>query len=353
MPIDFDSLLDVVIVQQDTCRIAGFAVDHLLVSIQRTLLEPIRNRIQVSPLRLQRFHDDVVTLRDKLLHSQLVQLSPAEAGLLKRALLEKSKHLATERDHRLMATTDPLTRDEIHLVANELTPLMKRSWFEAVTAPQVPRLTDFLNLRSAYDAIELIAQAQRKDAPTREPQFDEKFGILQASSRFLPDLAFYRQECGLRGNSLSAAFVDVDDFKAMNTLYSETKVDRDILPPLMFAVEAHVNARGHAYKQGGDEYIVLLPNAGRAEAVAILSSLQAKVLALSFGPLITEKITTSIGLCTIGDDCHLTDREVLEAMNRAEAHAKKNDKNCIVTYEGTRYGAEDLVVAGRGGIVPA
>jgi GGDEF domain-containing protein len=114
----------------------------------------------------------------------------------------------------------------------------------------------------------------------------------------------------------------------------------------MFTVEAHVYGRGHAYRQGGDEYLVLLPNSSRDEAARILSALQIKLHDLHFGDLITDKLTTSIGLCAIDADCHLTDCEVLEAVNRAEAHAKQSGRSCIATYAGTRYRAEDLVLAG-------
>jgi diguanylate cyclase (GGDEF)-like protein len=327
-------------------RLLVFALEYLRASVQRRLVDPIRDRIQLIPHELREFDSATVILRDKIANNVQVHLSLTEAALLKRAILEQSRQLATERDQRLTATTDPSTRTEIEQAAKILVPFIEGPWFDAVAAKPVPQLTDFLNLRSAYEALEWVAHAQRERLSAREPQFDEKFGILQASRRFLPDLAYWRQECSLRRNSLSAAFVDVDDFKQLNTRYTETIVDRDILPRLMSAIEAHIHARGQAYRQGGDEYLVLLPNSNQFEATSIMTSLQTKIHDLVFADHISVKIATSIGLCTIDYDGSLTGQEVLEAMNRAEAYAKKNGKNCIATYQGTRYRNEDLRVMG-------
>src|SRR6516162_9933128 len=59
----------------------------------------------------------------------------------------------------------------------------------------------------------------------------------------------------LRGIILAIAFLDIDDFKTFNTKYGETKIDLNLLPRFMQALEAHVYHHGHAYRQGGDEYL--------------------------------------------------------------------------------------------------
>jgi GGDEF domain-containing protein len=84
--------------------------------------------------------------------------------------------------------------------------------------------------------------------------------ILAAPRLVYPDLHHYRVKCAMRGVSVGLAFVDIDRFKELNTAFGHTHVDRHVLPVFMRAVEAHIYGHGHAYKVGGEEYVVLMPN---------------------------------------------------------------------------------------------
>ena len=164
-------------------------------------------------------------------------------------------------------------------------------------------------------------------------QFDEKFGILQAPAAFLGDLAFYRHECALRSCPVSVAFMDLDDFKKLNTVHKESVVDREILPRLMFAIEAHSFSHGHAYREGGDEYTLLLPNMTEQQANSLLTQLLFKLYRLDFAPFpIGSRITASIGFVTATPDCTLTDSQLVGAANTAEKYAKGEGGRRIATF---------------------
>ena len=125
--------------------------------------------------------------------------------------------------------------------------------------------------------------------------------------------------------------------------------DRDVLPRFMETLEGHVFGRGFAYRQGGDEYLLLLPSVSLEPALDFLEDLRQKVEALSFRG-IPERTTISIGLCLVGADCFLTNKEARERATRASAHAKipelgKPQKNCVATYRGVQFRLEDLYVA--------
>ena len=135
--------------------------------------------------------------------------------------------------------------------------LMAAPWFAATSALRVPRLTDYMSIRHA-EAV--LPQAP----PLRPREYDEKFHILEAPGLFLPDLAHYRARCALRGASIAVAFIDIDDFKAFNVQHTETAVDLHVLPPFMESIEAHVFAHGHAYRFGGDEYLITVAWQGLA-----------------------------------------------------------------------------------------
>jgi hypothetical protein len=52
----------------------------------------------------------------------------------------------------------------------------------------------------------------------------------------------------------------------------------------------------------------------------------------------------SIGLCIVEPDCPLTDRELRDRASEAKKFAKDHGRNCIATYQGTRFAQQDLKV---------
>jgi hypothetical protein len=112
----------------------------------------------------------------------------------------------------------------------------------------------------------------------------------------------------------------------------------------MRALEAQVAFHGQAYRQGGDEYMVLLPGMSRELALTFLDELRRKQAALEY-PEVPERTTVSIGLCVADPDCPLTDRELREKANTAETFAKQAGRNCIATYRTNQLLFDDLYVA--------
>jgi diguanylate cyclase (GGDEF)-like protein len=260
------------------------------------------------------------------------------APLLKRVLLAYRLDKATEVERLREKTAHPEVLERLDEVIRPLDELAGRRWFRDAEATRVPRLTDYLDLERVEKKL-----SQELRLPRRE--YDEKFHILQAPSLFLRDLRYYRQKCALRGAPVAVAFLDIDEFKRkFNTPHGETKVDRHVLPRFMRALEAHVAFHGHAYRQGGDEYMILLPGLSHDLAVLFLDELRRKLGGLAY-PDVPEKTTVSVGLCVADADCPLTDRELRERANGAEAFAKKAGRNCIATYRGARLAEEQLYVA--------
>jgi GGDEF domain-containing protein len=110
-----------------------------------------------------------------------------------------------------------------------------------------------------------------------------------------------------------------------------------------YLIEAHVYHHGHAYRQGGDEYLVIVPSVSREFAIFFFDDLRKKIAALSYWD-VPEKTTVSIGLCVADANCSFTDRELLERANLAKKCAKENKKNCIATFKNERLNPDDLEV---------
>ncbi len=214
--------------------------------------------------------------------------------------------------------------------------LIRQPWFLEAQPQRIPNLLDFL-------PISRVEQLEANQLKLPERKFDEKFHILQAPELFLQDLEYYRMKTDERGTSIAVVFLDIDDFKTFNTSNHETKVDRNLLPFFMKALEAHVYSHGYVYRQGGDEYLILLPNFSKEFAIAFLDELRLKVAKLEY-PGIQGRTKVSIGLCVADPNCFLTNRELQEKANIAKQHAKKEGKDRIATYAGDNFERDDLCV---------
>ncbi|HTS74750.1 MAG TPA: GGDEF domain-containing protein [Bryobacteraceae bacterium] len=262
------------------------------------------------------------------------------APTIKAVLLYRWRFCSTSVEARKSRTSNA---EMIALLGAELEQFERLSlqdWFIEAHARQVPRLADFLNLEQ-IDGI-----LRRRSRALADRVFDEKFHILQAPSLFLEDVGYFREMSAIRANAIAVAYLDVDDFKSLNTKHGHEVVDRDVLPIFMRELERFAFGRGYAYRFGGDEYAVLLINAqGSAEA---FQELQRGLARLTYQG-VPERTSVSIGLIIAGADCFLTDQGVRDRANRAMLYAKNRGKNCIATFSGDSYRDEQPHILGAGG----
>ena len=258
------------------------------------------------------------------------------APLIKRIMIHQRRIVASKLEEPLSKTFHPELIGNLEKELEPVRKMMEAAWFLETTALRVPHLTEFL-------AIKFVEDMHNSALTLEKREYDEKFHILQAPSLFVKDLRYYREKCELRSNGLMVAYLDIDDFKAFNTRYTETKVDRDILPRFMELMESHLYTHGQGYRYGGDEYILLLPNFSLAMGVCFIKEFQQKLRMITYRG-VAEKTTVSIGALFVPSDCFLTEREVEDRANRAKNFAKKNGKNCIATFKGTYYDDSELVI---------
>ncbi len=254
--------------------------------------------------------------------------------LFKELILRYRRHRASE--------TERLTEKTFHLELTNsleservaLDDFVNHEAFAQVENRRIPRLKDFFPVQTS------------ESTSTEKPlarQFDEKFHMLLAPQLFFTDLSILRRKCEDRETTLAIAYLDIDDFKKLNTKYTETKVDRNVLPRFMQTLEAHVFHHGYAYRQGGDEYLVLLPSLSKDMSIRFLDELRKKLANLQY-PDVDDATTVSIGLCVASPDTPFTDRELLDRANRAKNFAKNHGKNCIATYRSDYFRDTELDV---------
>lgn len=154
----------------------------------------------------------------------------------------------------------------------------------------------------------------------------EKFEILRSDKQLKKDFESYQDD----KNGLGLIFFDIDHFKSLNTKYTETVVDKDILTPFQRQLSELVHARGFAYSVGGDEFIILLLNVNQEETLAFANRLLEAARNTEFKVMENDvKITLSAGIANCPSDSR--DYQTLrELANQAENKAKANGRNQVV-----------------------
>ena len=252
--------------------------------------------------------------------------SEEDLSFLRTAVLIKRRAYVAENEELQHKTSHP---DILNKLSQRLEPIeraIESTWFVAGRPFALPRLSDYLSMEEIYSL-----QGNTLSSPS--PKYDEKFGILLSPAQFLTRLTVARHEAELRGTETSVAFIDIDDFKKFNTRYGEFIVDRSVLPVFMRCVEGHVHSHGQAFRFGGDEYMLLLPNTTQVRATEFCVELQAKLKGLKF-PGVEMGVTVSIGLTTAPPDSPLTERELQQRATDAKQEAKKAGKDRVAWIDG-------------------
>jgi diguanylate cyclase (GGDEF)-like protein len=306
-------------------------VEAFVAQFERTVVEVLARELRgLQPTAVRELREQLTLLMRQLeVRSGPVRVHEAMSGLLKRVLLSERRRIAESLEVPLAKAIEPNIVGALQREVRRFDDLMAIPWINEAQAQRIPRLTDFLSIR--------FAAAATPDAPPLFPrEYDEKFNVLEAPRLFLPDLAHHRYECELRNAELVVAYVDIDDFKAVNTQLTETVVDLKVLSPLLELMEAWAYARAHAYRFGGDEYVLLLPNATRALGYSLLDELRRRVAGASYSGT-SVRLSITLGACVVAPDCPLTNREVLARANLAKARGKLEKKGTIVFVEPPDY----------------
>ena len=299
---------------------------------------PVRGLLRITPPELENAIVELSQLEDLLKDKPSGEINPTLLPILKRAIIHIRRLKASDIEKRSGFTSKHDLRTIITEELNTFSAIMSQDWFKSVEMRGSLKITDFLSIQHA----EGILRGQTK-MQLNERTYDEKFHILNAPDLFLPDLVYYRITCELRSVPLCVAYLDIDDFKDFNTRYGEPRVDRDVLPGFMSALESQVYSHGYAYRFGGDEYISILPNMSASKAIIFFKSFQNVLRGLDYFQ-IKERTEVSIGIVEVSEESSQTDLEIKQAAAHAKDVAKRSGKNCIATYKGQSLADEDIYV---------
>ena len=105
------------------------------------------------------------------------------------------------------------------------------------------------------------------------------------------------------GYQFSVIFIDLDHFKAVNDTHGHLVGSR-LLAEVGYLIKAQLRLIDFAFRYGGDEFVVLLPQTSKDQAVVVAKRLQDSLRA---GTFCTEQglnltVRASMGLATFPND---------------------------------------------------
>lgn len=136
---------------------------------------------------------------------------------------------------------------------------------------------------------------------------------------------------------VSLLMIDIDYFKHYNDMYGHIEGDRCLVRISQRIQEIIRRSNGRIYRFGGEEFVVVFPDMPQREAARVAEEIRSKVESMHIRNPFNGRdysVTTSIGLVTEGER---DEAEFLEVLNRADKalyRAKRQGRNCVVSYAG-------------------
>lgn len=129
------------------------------------------------------------------------------------------------------------------------------------------------------------------------------------------------------GQAWSLAIADIDHFKQCNDSYGHDTGD-EVLTAVAKVMQSTLRQHDSIGRSGGEEFLLVLPDANERQAQDIAERLRRAVEALRFPAHPQLQITMSIGVTQAGR--HERVREVITRADGALYHAKNNGRNQVV-----------------------
>jgi len=186
------------------------------------------------------------------------------------------------------------------------------------------RIENLLRLRRLSLELE-----QQRQAVARLSVTDDVSGFHNTRflHQFLDD--FLRQPETADKRTLSLVFFDMDRFKTVVDTHGHP-LGAKVLREVAEEVDRHLDPEDEIVRYGGDEYVVILPNQGKDEALAKIERVKQGVTSTRY--LREEGInltaTASFGLATFPEDAK-DKRELLAAADACLFQSKARGKNRI------------------------
>jgi len=138
---------------------------------------------------------------------------------------------------------------------------------------------------------------------------------------------------------LSLLLLDIDYFKSYNDTYGHLAGD-NVLACLGQTIQSSLRRMDSAYRYGGEEFTIILPDTGGEEAITAAERIASAVSSERIKPIPGENtcITVSIGVAEycLGEDIE----SFVKRADMAMYKSKKKGRNCVTFFSDARAGLE-------------
>lgn len=130
------------------------------------------------------------------------------------------------------------------------------------------------------------------------------------------------------GSALSAIMLDLDHFKKVNDTFGHAKGDT-VLKEVIASLREKVRESDLIGRYGGDEFVLLLPNSGLANAIQLAERLRSEIEKMSVGSDENQvNLTITLGVAAVTPKTSSID-DLIESADQAMYAAKSAGRNCV------------------------
>lgn len=164
-----------------------------------------------------------------------------------------------------------------------------------------------------------------------EATYDRLTGVRNRAT--IMDYLSEQLQRGTRENSpLSLIVADLDHFKLVNDTYGHPVGDV-MLHEAAQRMRVAIRPYDMVGRYGGEEFLVIIPNCGLNEALAIAERIRCSVHAHPVKSQAGEiSMTVSLGVATSEGNTDMDPTELISAADKALYHAKKAGRNCVASH---------------------
>lgn len=186
-------------------------------------------------------------------------------------------------------------------------------------------------LEDAQEAL-VVAMAELESSTVslrQEAQRDHLTGLPNRGQLEFQILKEF-EDARSKAYNLGVIFADVDHFKNVNDTYGHSAGDA-VLQSIAQNLGNSMRKRDYVGRFGGEEFVVLLPGAGRAELQLVAERLRIRIEACAH-PIAdghSLKATISLGCASFDAARHLTSKDLIDEADQALYAAKRGGRNRV------------------------
>jgi len=202
-----------------------------------------------------------------------------------------------------------------------LTKLLKRD-----VGIEIAMLDYFFNIKRQYIYDPLVIDKRIFENIRKRILVDELTGLYNYryyKMRIKEEVAKSKR----KKESFSLVIFDIDDFKIYNDCYGHLEGDK-VLKAIAETFKDNLRTSDVVIRYGGEEFVVILPETIKKDALFVAEKLRKEVEGLKF----KKKVTVSGGVATFYNDTFKDEVELFKIADGALYRAKYEGKNRICSY---------------------